>query len=533
MNIQQVINKLPILEQYGVDINGWLNDFNRIMELYDINKPERKFTFLKECVEFELREELILLKEKNNVIPQPEEIKCVIENYLKITASDKYWNLINMRINNKETLVSFNNKYNRLLDDMREDYKTLITVRNYINSMKSRSYPYLRIKEKNCKTIKEAMETAEQAERIEKQLRMVNNMEYNGNYYNNNENFHNYNLGIEIKQNKKVFCFRCYELGHKSSECHYSFRELAIMEENGIIEKNKGNKNRNFKNNKRIFKNKKIINCINNKENNNNNYSGNVVNKLDKDNYNIHDNENKNNLYNERNTCGNSNFKFNNCYKNNLFGNFYNYPNKSIIYNKRENKQSNKNINNILHGINTGQNIYQETLNNIYEEKLSNSEINKFNNFENNLKYNNNIQETNKQKIQDCGKQKENLILTQTKIVSKGQEYKKDVTDEKEINNSKVESEIIIDKRENEINLHECISEGKNEIIIRIKKPKLKLKESIIKYFRKNRNNLKKIRVKKQYDKDERNHYNNNRVDTEFVERNYKYKRKRIGRVMY
>ena len=237
MNIQQVINKLPILEQYGVDINGWLNDFNRIMELYDINKPERKFTFLKECVEFELREELILLKEKNNVIPQLEEIKCVIENYLKITASDKYWNLINMRINNKETLVSFNNKYNRLLDDMREDYKTLITVRNYINSMKSRSYPYLRIKEKNCKTIKEAMETAKQAERIEKQLKMVNNMEYNGNYYNNNENFHNYNLGIEIKQNKKVFCFRCYELGHKSSECHYSFRELAIMEENGIIEK--------------------------------------------------------------------------------------------------------------------------------------------------------------------------------------------------------------------------------------------------------------------------------------------------------
>ncbi|KAL6597069.1 hypothetical protein U3516DRAFT_764615 [Neocallimastix sp. 'constans'] len=228
MNIQQVINKLPILEQYGVDINGWLNDFNRIMELYDINKSERKFTFLKEAI--------------------------------------KYWNFINMRINNKETLVSFNNKYNRLFDDMGEDHKTL----NYY---------------KNCKTIKEAMETVEQAERIEKQLRM-------------------------------------------SSECHYSFRELAIMEENGIIEKNKGNKNWNFKNNKRNFKNKKIINCINNKENNNNNYSSNVVNKLGKDNYNIHDNENKNNVYNERTACGNSNFKFNNCYKNNLFGKNYNYPNK-------------------------------------------------------------------------------------------------------------------------------------------------------------------------------------------------------------
>ncbi|KAL6589065.1 hypothetical protein U3516DRAFT_772705 [Neocallimastix sp. 'constans'] len=195
MNIQQVINKLPILEQYG---------------------SERKFTFLKEAI--------------------------------------KYWNFINMRINNKETLVSFNNKYNRLFDDMGEDHKTL----NYY---------------KNCKTIKEAMETIEQAERIEKQLKMINNIEYN-------------------------------------CECHYR------------------NKNRNFKNNKRNFKSKKIINCINNKENNNNNYSSNVVNKLGKDNYNIHDNENKNNVYNERTACGNSNFKFNNCYKNNLFGKNYNYPNK-------------------------------------------------------------------------------------------------------------------------------------------------------------------------------------------------------------
>jgi len=45
--------------------------------------------------------------------------------------------------------------------------------------MKSRSYLYLRIKDKNCKTIKEAMETIEQAERIEKQLKMINNIEYN------------------------------------------------------------------------------------------------------------------------------------------------------------------------------------------------------------------------------------------------------------------------------------------------------------------------------------------------------------------
>ncbi|KAG4083287.1 hypothetical protein H8356DRAFT_1325211 [Neocallimastix lanati (nom. inval.)] len=192
MNIQQVINKLPILEQYG---------------------SERKFTFLKGAI--------------------------------------KYWNFINMRINNKETLVSFNNKYNRLFDDMGEDHKTLITVH------------------KNCKTIKEAMETIEQAERIEKQLKMINNIEYNCLV----------NVTIEIKT--------------------------------GILKTIKG-----------ILKTKK-------------NQFSNVVNKLGKDNYNIHDNENKNNLYNERTAWGNSNFKFNNCYKNNLFGKNYNYPNKqksNILY---------------------------------------------------------------------------------------------------------------------------------------------------------------------------------------------------------
>jgi len=136
MNIQQVINKLPILEQYGVDINGWLNDFNRIMELYDINKPERKFTFLKECVEFELREELILLKEKNNVIPQLEEIKCVIENYLKYEDMDKKELLVVMISQNIENFINKkiieiegrkyykqNGRLRKIIEDEKEKYR--------------------------------------------------------------------------------------------------------------------------------------------------------------------------------------------------------------------------------------------------------------------------------------------------------------------------------------------------------------------------------------------------------------------------
>jgi len=48
-------------------------------------------------------------------------------------------------------------------------------------------------------------------------------------------------------------CFKYYELGHKAFNCTYSFKELLIMEEKGIIEKNKrSNYSENF-NKKKIF----------------------------------------------------------------------------------------------------------------------------------------------------------------------------------------------------------------------------------------------------------------------------------------
>jgi len=34
---------------------------------------------------------------------------------------------------------------------------------------------------------------------------------------------------------KAIRCFRCKQLGHKSPECPYSFKELAEMEEKGLL----------------------------------------------------------------------------------------------------------------------------------------------------------------------------------------------------------------------------------------------------------------------------------------------------------
>ena len=38
-------------------------------------------------------------------------------------------------------------------------------------------------------------------------------------------------------QNRKTTCFRCFQNGHKASNCPYSFKQLAEMEERGMIVK--------------------------------------------------------------------------------------------------------------------------------------------------------------------------------------------------------------------------------------------------------------------------------------------------------
>jgi len=48
------------------------------------------------------------------------------------------------------------------------------------------------------------------------------------NNINNNKNINGY-------QNRKIMCFRCFQVGHKVSECLYSFRQFVEMEEKGTI----------------------------------------------------------------------------------------------------------------------------------------------------------------------------------------------------------------------------------------------------------------------------------------------------------
>jgi len=277
MDVMKIVKSLPLLKDYGKDVDAWLRDFEKLMKLWDINKPERQFIFIKECVNPEIQNVIDELKEENEEMccPSLKEIKSAIEDHLRITISDKYWNLKSLTILPDENLSLFNVKYLRKYNELQQEYQKLINVDDYVKSIKERIYPSLRILEEECSSIQEAIKCSEKANRIEKMLNLneriaqifgIRNLNGNEKKEVANHNVTNHDCKSR-KNTKKIMCFKCYELGHKVEQCPYSYRELVIMEENGKLAINKS---KNYDPN---YKKKK-----NNPVNVNNSESGNIGN---------------------------------------------------------------------------------------------------------------------------------------------------------------------------------------------------------------------------------------------------------------
>ncbi|KAL6595330.1 hypothetical protein U3516DRAFT_817704 [Neocallimastix sp. 'constans'] len=321
MDICKLLRSLPLLKNYGKDVDLWIYDFEEVMDLWDIQNPKRRFVFMKECVDYALKEVLKSIEEngENKTYPSIQIIKEEIEKYLGITQNDKIWELKEMKIKTNESFPIFNINYIRKFKNIDEEMRKLITVEDYINSIKPRIYPCLRVLEQECENIEEAIKIAEKASRIEEKLKFkIDFNNYKQNYKNDYINDYNNNIN---KKNNKIMCFRCYELGHKAFNCKYSFKELSIMEEKGIIEKNKRSNYRKNFNKKKIFLcNKNNYNKLFGKNsnnyyyyNNNGNYSGNAVEK----NVTYASNENKNDDRNKNFEKGYNNSIFNNNNNNN------------------------------------------------------------------------------------------------------------------------------------------------------------------------------------------------------------------------
>ncbi|KAG4086094.1 hypothetical protein H8356DRAFT_1434864 [Neocallimastix lanati (nom. inval.)] len=284
MNVQGLIKELPLLVNYGRDIDGWIKDFEEVMELWEIYTLRQQYFWIIKCVNQDISIEIKILKEKykRNEYPTLKEIQYAIEKYLNITQSEKCWTLKTIKVPNDTKISIFNVTYRRLLKNLECDFRKLVTIEDYLNSIKVRRFPYQQVIIKGCKTIEDAMKTASLAERIENELIESNKEE--------RESFNNHKITYN-RRNNRTDPYNTY------------FREYGLIYEN--INKNFKKFNFNYYNNyNNKLKTNNYYNKINNftpRQNKMNYY---------KRNYNIEQNKNFNYFDSDYTNveCGNSNF---------------------------------------------------------------------------------------------------------------------------------------------------------------------------------------------------------------------------------
>jgi len=187
MDASKLQRAIPHLNDYGKDVDSWMEEFTRIMEIFNVDEPRRIFIWAKEAVDCDIKEVLnSLLVRKNNEIryPKYKEIQTAIEEYLEITPNDKCSNLKTMRIKNTETIKNFNYRYLKLYHRLERDYMKLVSVDDYLNAIKIRKYPHSQVIISECETLTEAFKVAERAEKAERKT--MNEDPYPNNSYNVN-----------------------------------------------------------------------------------------------------------------------------------------------------------------------------------------------------------------------------------------------------------------------------------------------------------------------------------------------------------
>ncbi|KAG4096657.1 hypothetical protein H8356DRAFT_942773 [Neocallimastix lanati (nom. inval.)] len=254
------------------------------MELWEIYTLRQQYFWIIKCVNQDINIEIKILKEKykRNEYPTLKEIQYAIEKYLNITQSEKCWTLKTIKVPNDTKISIFNVTYRRLLKNLECDFRKLVTIEDYLNSIKVRRFPYQQVIIKGCKTIEDAMKTASLAERIENELIESNKEE--------RESFNNHKITYNRRNNR-------------TDPYNTHFREYGLINEN--INKNFRKFNFNYYNNyNNKLKTNNYYNKINNftpRQNKMNYY---------KRNYNIEQNKNFNYFDSDYTNveCGNSNF---------------------------------------------------------------------------------------------------------------------------------------------------------------------------------------------------------------------------------
>jgi len=413
----KIRREIPLLGEYGKDIDSWIEDFSRVMDVYNIQEPRMIFIWLKEAVEADVRNLIkSLCVMKNNVTHYPnyKEVQAAIEDYLEVKPRDKCSILKALKIKDYETIKSFNYKYRTLYHRLTRIYQQIITVDDYLNSIKERLYVHSQVILEECESLNEAYKVAERAEKAEKQtlgisgnqqtmLMYQNQRSQNlllthplyqgltGNPNNINRQEQQYGNGVSnfntgrYQRVGKVLCYNCQQIGHKAFECPYSNKRNRnnnnfqdnIHAGNFIRNENKNHSGKNFNkgnnyNGMNNYNNNGMNNYNNNGMNNYNNngmnnYNNNGMNNYNNNGMNNYNNNGMNNYhsngmdnynYNGMNNCNNNginNYNINGINKSNDNNN-YNNNNGSSNYNNNNGISNYNNRNNGNNNYNNGNN---------------------------------------------------------------------------------------------------------------------------------------------------------------------------------
>jgi len=453
VDASKIKRELPYLNDYGKDIDSWIEDFTNVMEMYDIQEPARIFVWLKISVDADVKSVLkSLVTTRNNITRYPnyKEVQVAIEEYLEIKPADKCTVLKNLKIKALESIKNFNYKYLTLYHRLDRDFQKIISVDDYLNSIKSRIYIHSQILLAECNTLTDAFKVAVRAEKAERRTlesnesnstsmvvqninsrnnlllehplykgllaKTVNTGDTNQNMYltrnsgvfaagrRNHERFNNSmynNFNNNNKLHKKFNCFNCGQIGHKAFECpnirNENSRNIGydVYREDQNQLMTFGKFNRSYNNNEKNFNNRvnKIYTHNRSTENYNSNFNNNneINSSYGRTNYYHYDNGG--NAYNNHNSNYN-NSDNNRNFNNNLNDKTYNHFNHDNKFDANKNYKDNNNFNN--NNNNYGNNNKYNTTNNNYDSNNNGNYYN-VNNFKNSDNYNDtrNIDEGN------------------------------------------------------------------------------------------------------------------------------------------
>jgi len=196
MKIREIAKLLPRLGSYDRDIESWAEEFNRVMELSDIDDPRKMFAWAKECVPGRLKGVIEDLKEEDEeaemiIYPSITDIKTAIEKFLDITPQEKYFNLKSHKIQKGESIKDFNWRYGKLYGSPEN-----INNKNNIDNFS-----------KNLNEINNIDNFSKDSNNINNIFENLNNFNKTNNSYNNFKNKNNINNFSENfnKNNKNNF----------------------------------------------------------------------------------------------------------------------------------------------------------------------------------------------------------------------------------------------------------------------------------------------------------------------------------------